>query len=208
MARYLGPRCRICRRLGVKLMLKANRCLSEKCALEKRKSPPGPKPMRPGKATPYGLQLKEKQKLKKSYHMLEKQFRNFFEVSSRRKGVTGDNLLQMLETRLDNVVYRLNFADSRPMARQLVLHGHILVNNKKVDVASYRVKVGDVITVKEASRQMRAINQSLGASESRSIVAWLILDVDNYKGTVDHLPLRAEIEIPANEQTVVELYSK
>ncbi len=208
MARYLGPKCRICRRLGTKLFLKSNRCKSEKCAVNKRKSAPGQKAQRLGKLTPYALQLKEKQKLKKMYGLLEKQFKNTFFEASRRKGVTGDNLLMLLETRLDNTVFRLSFANARNTARQLVMHGHIRVNNKKVDIPSYHVKVGDVISVTESSRSIKSVNDSLGAMDDGSIVGWLKLDINKYEGVVDHLPLRAEIQVPVNEQTVVELYSK
>ncbi len=208
MARYLGPKCRICRRLGTKLFLKSNRCNSEKCALNKRKTVPGQKAMRLGKLTPYALQLKEKQKLKKMYGLLEKQFKNTFFEASRRKGVTGDNLLMLLETRLDNTVFRLNFASARNTARQLVMHGHILVNGKKVDIPSFHVKTGDVISIAESSRSIKSINDSLGATDEGSIIPWLKLDVNKYEGVVDHLPLRAEIQVPVNEQTVVELYSK
>jgi small subunit ribosomal protein S4 len=176
--------------------------------MNKRKTVPGQKSMKIGKLTPYALQLKEKQKLKKLYGLLEKQFRNTFLEASRRKGVTGDNLLMLLETRLDNVVYRLNFASARNTARQIVLHGHILVNGKKVDIPSYHVKAGDVISVAENSRSIKSINDSLGASDESSIVSWLKLDVNTYEGKVDHLPLRTEIQVPVNEQTVVELYSK
>jgi small subunit ribosomal protein S4 len=207
MARYLAPNCRVCRRLGTKLFLKASRCLSEKCALNRRKAPPGER-QRMGKLTPYAIQLKEKQKLKKMYGLLERQFHIFFDRASRKKGVTGDNLLLMLETRLDNVVYRLCFASSRPMARQLVLHGHILVNGRKVDIASYQVKIGDIVSVKEKSRQIKAVNDTLGSAESHNLSPWLLLDVDKYEGKVERFPTRDEIKIPVNEQAVVELYSK
>lgn len=208
MARYVGPSCRVCRRLGAKLFLKGQRCISEKCAMNNRKFPPGQRPNRPGKLTPYALQLKEKQKLRKFYGMLEQPFKLTFKEASRRKGVTGDNLLMLLETRLDNVVYRLRFASSRSMARQIVRHGHIQVNGNKVDIPSYRIKTGDVVTVKEKSRKVQPINDSLGSAESSSVVGWLRLDIDRYEGIVDHLPTREEVEVPASEQTVVELYSK
>jgi small subunit ribosomal protein S4 len=161
-----------------------------------------------GKLTPYAIQLKEKQKLKKIYGLLEQQFHIFFDRAIRKKGVTGDNLLLMLETRLDNVVFRLCFASSRPMARQLVLHGHILVNGRKVDIASYQVKIGDVVSVKEKSRQIKSINDTLGAAESHNLSPWLLLDIDKYEGKVERFPTRDEIKIPVNEQAVVELYSK
>jgi small subunit ribosomal protein S4 len=142
------------------------------------------------------------------YGLLERQFHIFFDRASRKKGVTGDNLLLMLETRLDNVVYRLCFASSRPMARQLVLHGHILVNGRKVDIASYQVKIGDIVSVKEKSRQIKAVNDTLGSAESHNLSPWLLLDVDKYEGKVERFPTRDEIKIPVNEQAVVELYSK
>jgi len=207
MARYLAPNCRVCRRLGAKLFLKATKCVSDKCTLNRRKAPPGER-QRMGKLTPYAVQLKEKQKLKKIYGLLERQFHTFFDRASRKKGVTGDNLLQMLETRLDNVVFRLCFASSRPMARQIVLHGHIQVNGRKVDIPSFQAKIGDVITVKEKSRQIKAINDTLGGAESQNLPAWLVLDVDKYEGKIERLPTRDEIKLPVNEQAVVELYSK
>lgn len=208
MARYTGPSCRICRRLGTKLFLRANRCLSEKCTLNKRKSPPGDKPKRISKLSPYALQLKEKQKLKRMYGLLERQFRLFFERARKKKGITGDNLLQLLELRLDNVVFRLNFASSRNMARQLVRHGHILLNGKMTTIPSIILKPGDVISVKEKSRRISCINEALSRTESVPVASWLSLNVDAYEGKVERVPLREDIQIPANEQTVVELYSK
>jgi len=207
MARYLEPKCRVCRRLGAKLYLKASRCLSDKCALNRRKSVPGER-QRMGKLTPYAIQLKEKQKLRNMYGLLERQFHIFFDRASRKKGVTGDNLLIMLEARLDNVAFRLCFASSRAMARQLVLHGHLQVNGKKVDIPSYQVKIGDVVSVKEKSRQIKSINDTLGGAASQNLPAWLTLDVDKYEGKVERYPNRDEITIPVNEQAVVELYSK
>jgi len=207
MARYLGPSCRVCRRLGTKLFLKGDKCTSDKCVLNKRKFPPGQRPKRMSKLTPYALQLKEKQKLKKMYGMLEKQFHLFFELANRKKGVTGHNLLILLETRLDNVVYRLSMASSRNQARQLVLHGHVLVNGKKVTVPSYRVRPEEIISVTTKSQKMKSIIDCLGAGES-NIPVWLQLDVDKFEGRVDHYPAREEIDVPINEQTIVELYSK
>ena len=207
MARYLAPNCRVCRRLGTKLFLKATKCLSEKCTLNRRKAPPGER-QRMGKLTPYAIQLKEKQKLKKMYGLLESQFHTFFDRARSKKGVTGDNLLLLLETRLDNVVFRLCFASSRPMARQLVLHGHIRLNGRKVDIPSCQVKIGDVISVKEKSRQIKSVNDTLGAAVSQNLAPWLVLDIDKYEGKVDRFPTRDDIKIPVNEQAVVELYSK
>jgi small subunit ribosomal protein S4 len=160
------------------------------------------------KLSPYALQLKEKQRLRRMYGLLEKQFHLTFVRASRRKGVTGDNLLQLLETRLDNVVFRLNFAASRPMARQLVLHGHILVNGRPINIPSAVLKPGDTVTVKEKSRQIRCVNEALGRSETNAAAPWLSLNPDQYEGKVERLPARAEIQIPVNEQTIVELYSK
>lgn len=208
MAKYLGPRCRICRRLNMKLFLKGDRCLSEKCTLNRRKAPPGDKPKRLTKLSPYALQLKEKQRLKRIYGLLERQFRITFARASRRKGVTGENLLRLLELRLDNIVYRLNFASSRPMARQLVRHGHILVNGRTVTIPSMTLKPGDVVAVKEKSRPMKCVNDALAKAESNPVPPWLVLDVDRYEGRVERVPQREEIPVPVNEQTVVELYSK
>ena len=211
MARYTGPSCRLCRREGTKLFLKGTRCLTEKCAVERRAYPPGqhgPNAGRGRKASEFSKQLREKQKVKRMYGVLERQFRNYFANAARRKGITGANLLQMLESRLDNVVYRLGFAFSRSAARQLVAHGHILVNGRKVDVPSALVKAGAVISLKAESRKNEQIKMCLDTAKGRGVPAWLDLDADRFQGTVKQLPTREEIVLPIQEQLIVELYSK
>ena len=209
MARHIDPVCRLCRRELTKLFLKGERCFSEKCAVEKRNYPPGQHgKARPKKMQGYGIQLREKQKTKRYYGLLEKQFRLTFQKAERKKGITGENLLQALEQRLDNVVYRLGFAPSRPCARQLVSHGHFQVNGRKVDIPSFTVKVGANITLKEGSRQNAAINRALELAQSRGIPEWLELDAAGFQGKVLADPKREEIKMPLHEQLVVELYSK
>jgi small subunit ribosomal protein S4 len=208
MGRYIGPLCRICRREGDKLFLKGDRCYTEKCALERRKYPPGQHGQGYRKLSDYGLQLREKQKVRKMYGILERQFRRYFHEAERKKGITGEVLLQLVECRLDSVVYRMGFAPNRRRARQLICHGHILVNGKKVDVPSYSVKAGDMIEVKEASRTIPEIVDSLAKSEHRGIPQWLEVDPANFKGKVLHIPTREEIQLPVQEQLIVELYSK
>ncbi|WP_026486943.1 30S ribosomal protein S4 [Caldanaerobius polysaccharolyticus] len=206
MARYIQPVCRRCRREGMKLFLKGDKCYTDKCPVSRRTYAPGQHGQNRKKLSNYGLQLREKQKVKSIYGVLEAQFRRYFEEAERRKGITGENLLQMLERRLDNVVYRLGFAASRAQARQIVKHGHILVNGKKVDIPSYEVKVGDVVSVKEKSRQMQVIKDNLEAN--RNVPDWLQLNKDNFEGTVVALPKREHIDIPIEEHYIVELYSK
>ncbi len=208
MGRYRGPSCRTCRREGIKLMLKGERCLSSKCAIMKKKFPPGMQPKRRSKQSEYGVQLREKQKVKRYYGLLEDQFRNYFEIASRKKGVTGELLLTLLEQRLDNVVYRMHFSSSRKAARQLVRHGHIVVNGKKVDIPSYLVKEGDEVEVKEKSKKMIPVLEALKDISRVGTVAWIEVDPDNVKGRFLYLPKREEIDIPVNEQLIVELYSK
>ena len=208
MARHTGSVCRLCRREGMKLFLKGDRCFKEKCAFERRGYAPGQHGRRRSKIQGYGIQLREKQKVKRIYGVLEKQFRNYFASAARKKGITGSNLLQLLERRLDNVVYRLGFASSRAMARQLVAHGHFLVNGRKVDVASSLVGAGNVISLRESSRQNDAIKICLDTAQGRGIPAWLELDVENFQGTVKQLPTREDIMMPIQEQLIVELYSK
>ena len=209
MARYTGPVCRLCRREGMKLFLKGERCFKEKCAIEKRGYPPGQHGQRRGrKAAGYGIQLREKQKVKRIYGVLERQFRNYFAKASQRKGITGANLLQMLERRMDNVVYRLGFASSRAMARQLVAHGHFLVNGKRVDVPAARVGVGAVVSLSQGSRDNEEIKMCLDTAKGRGVPAWLDLDADNFRGTVKALPAREDVTMPIQEQLIVELYSK
>lgn len=208
MARYTGSVCRICRRENMKLYLKGDRCYSEKCAYERRSYPPGQHGQGRGKLSGYGLQLREKQKIRRMYGILENQFKLYFKESDRQKGITGTNLLILMERRLDNVVYRLGFASSRAQARQLVRHNHFLVNNKKVNIASYLLRVGDVVSVREASRQLVAINEALEALPRRGLAPWLDLDKAKHEGVFKAYPARDEMNIPVQEQLVVELYSK
>src|SRR6187431_587995 len=207
MARYIGPVCRLCRREGMKLFLKGERCYTDKCAIEKRNVPPGQHGRsRKAKMVGYGVQLREKQKVKRTYGVLENQFRRYFEAADRQKGITGELLLQFLERRLDNVVYRLGFATSRAQARQLVRHGHFLVNGKKVDIPSYSLRAGDVVTVKTASAKNPTIVHAMEEVKGRGIPAWLTFD--DGTGKVMSLPTREQINLPVQEQLIVELYSK
>lgn len=209
MARYTGPVCRLCRRERMKLFLKGDRCFKEKCAVERRNFPPGQHGTRRGRRTlGYGLQLREKQKVKRIYGVLEKQFRNYFEEADRRKGITGENLLVMLERRLDNVVYSLGFASSRPQARQLVRHGHVVVDGRKITIPSYQVKAGQAVTVKDASRQNPFVRSSVETARGRGVPEWLELDAENVSGRMLRLPTREDIKLPIQEQLIVELYSR
>ena len=208
MARYTGPKCRLCRREGTKLFLRGDRCYTDKCAYERRPYAPGDHGRRRKKSSDYEIQLREKQKVKRLYGVLETQFRRYFEIAEAKKGVTGTNLLRLLELRLDNVVYRLGFANSRNQARQLVRHGHFMVNGRKVDIPSYQVRVNDVIEVKEKSRKLPVIQEAQEVVARRGIPSWLELDADNYRGVVKALPEREDITFPINENLIVELYSK
>ena len=208
MARHTGPVCRLCRREGAKLFLKGDRCFKEKCAIERRGYAPGQHGRRRSKVQGYGIQLREKQKVKRIYGVLERQFRNYFARASRRKGITGVNLLQSLEQRLDSVVYRLGFASSRAMARQLVAHGHFLVDGHKVDIPASLVKVGAVVSLRESSRKNEAIKMCLDTAKGRGLPGWLELDADNFRGTVRQVPSREDVTMPIQEQLIVELYSK
>ncbi len=208
MARYTGPLCRLCRREGVKLFLKGDRCYTDKCAFERRKYPPGEHGAKRTKISDYGLQLREKQKVKRIYGVLERQFKRYFEEAQRKKGVTGELLLQFLEQRLDNIVYRLGFGVNRRQARQLVNHGHIMVNGRVVDIPSYRVKPGDVIEVRPDSRKIPFIEENLSKVEHRGVPEWLELDADNFRGRLLKVPERHEIPIEVEEHLIVELYSK
>ncbi len=208
MARHTEAVCRLCRREGMKLFLKGDRCFKEKCAFERRGYAPGQHGRRRSKVQGYGIQLREKQKVKRMYGVLERQFRNYFVKASRRKGITGANLLQTLECRLDNVVFRLGFASSRAMARQIVAHGHILVDGRKVDVPASLVGAGAVVSLKEASRKNESIRTCLDTAKGRGVPAWLDLDADAFRGTVKQLPARDDIPMPIQEQLIVELYSK
>src|SRR6187455_2516893 len=205
MARYIGPVCRLCRREGMKLFLKGERCYSEKCAIEKRNVPPGQHGRsRRAKMVGYGVQLREKQKVKRTYGVLENQFRRYFEAADRQKGITGELLLQMLERRLDNVVYRLGFSTSRAEARQLVRHGHFRVNGRKVDIPSFSVRAGDQISVRERSRKVARIQESLELAQRRGVPEWLEIQPETFTGTVKALPSRADMTMPINEKLVVE----
>ena len=208
MARYRASVCRLCRREGLKLFLKGERCYTDKCAIERRNYPPGQHGQGRIKFSEYSLQLREKQKLKRTYRVLEGQFRRTFEKADREKGITGENLLIMLERRLDNMVYRLGFANSRAEARQLVRHGHFLVNGRKVDVPSALVDVGNVITVRERSHKITRIQEALELSQRRGVPEWLEVDRPNFTGTIKALPARTDLTMPINEKLVVELYSK
>ncbi len=208
MAKYRGPVCRLCRREGGKLFLKGARCMTEKCAVERRAYPPGQHGQGRPRVSEYSAQLREKQKLKRIYGVLERQFRGTFAKAERQRGITGENLLRMLERRLDNVVYRLGFAVSRKEARQLVNHGHFRVNGRKVNQPAFLVREGEVIEVKERSRQILPIKAALEMVDARGVPAWLDLDRENMKATVRGLPAREEIAMPVNEQLVVDLYSR
>lgn len=211
MARYTGPVCRLCRAEQRKLYLKGDRCNSDKCPINKKKGAPGKDPKaRITKRKEYGIQLREKQKLKRIYCMLEKQFRLFFHRATKMHGVTGDNLVVLLESRLDNVVYRMHFAASRNQARQIVLHGHIRVNGKKVNIPSYIVKPGDVVEVRERSKKLSIITDALGEIERSGTMPWINVDVDAVKGTFVSVPLRSEVTdlLDIKDQLIVELYSR
>jgi small subunit ribosomal protein S4 len=209
LARYREAVCRLCRREGMKLFLKGQRCLTDKCEIEKRNFAPGQhgKSRRP-KVVGYGLQLREKQKLRRFYGILEDQFRSYFEKAARMKGITGENLLLMLERRLDNAVYRLGLASSRAAARQLVRHGHIFVSGRKVNIPSFALLPGQEIALKESSRNLAAVQRALDLSGGRSVPPWLQLDREALKARVISLPKREDVNFPIQEQMVVELYSK
>ncbi|HJO37429.1 MAG: 30S ribosomal protein S4 [Vicinamibacterales bacterium] len=209
MARYTDAVCRLCRREGMKLFLKAERCYAEKCAIEKRNVPPGHHGKgRKAKLMGYGLQLREKQKVKRIYGVLESQFRRYFESADRQRGITGETLLQLLERRLDNVAYRLGLATSRPQARQLVRHGHFFINGRRVNVPSYSVRVGDVVSVREGSRKSTSIQHAMEEVKGRGVPEWLEFDAEQMSGRIASLPTREQINLPVQEQLIVELYSK
>ena len=208
MARYTESVCRLCRRENLKLFLKGERCYTDKCAIERRNYPPGEHGQGRPKFSEYSIQLREKQKVKRIYRLMESQFRRTFDQASRIKGITGETLLVFLERRLDNVTYRLGFASSRAEARLLVRHGHILVNGKRLNILSYQVRVGDVISVKEQSRQMARILTAMEGVQRRGVPDWAELDRDNCSGRIKILPTRSDITMPINEKLIVELYSK
>ena len=210
MARYTGPVCRLCRRDGTKLFLKGAKCFSDKCAIEKRNFPPGQhgQSRKVKKVVGYGLQLREKQKAKRIYFTLETQFRAYYQKAANKTGVTGELLLQQLETRLDNVCYRLGFAMSRRQARQIVRHGHIQVNGRKGNIPSFQCKVGDEVKVREGSKKLVILEESGNFASGQRAVQWLDINRENLSGRVIALPTREDVNLPVNEQLIVELYSK
>ena len=208
MARYTDSVCRICRRENIKLFLKGDRCYSDKCAYERRSYPPGQHGHGRKKFSDYGIQLREKQKVKRMYGLLERQFRFYFSKAERQKGITGTNLLVLLERRLDNVVYRLGFANSRSQARQLVRHNHFFVNGKRVNIPSYLVRENDTVEIKEKSRTIVPIVEAMEAVARRGIPQWLEVEKEKFQGTVRSFPSRDELTMPIQEQLIVELYSK
>ncbi|MEO6058955.1 MAG: 30S ribosomal protein S4 [Candidatus Limnocylindria bacterium] len=208
MARYTDPVCRICRREGLKLFLKGSRCFSKKCAFERRSTPPGMNTQRRRKVSEYGIQLREKQKVRRSYSVLEKQFRNYFEKADQRTGMTGENLLRLLEMRLDNVVFRMGFARSRAEARQLVTHGHFSVNGRPTNIPSFNAKVGDRIEVRESRRGRLIFQVAVETMKAAQIPAWVSVDPSKLSGSVLAEPLREQMPLEFNEQLVVEYYSR
>jgi small subunit ribosomal protein S4 len=208
VGRYTEAVCRHCRREGLKLFLKGERCYTDKCAIERRNYPPGEHGQARPKFSEYSIQLREKQKLRRMYGVLEGQFRRYFTMADRARGVTGETLLQLLERRLDNIVYRLGFATSRSEARQLVGHGHFQVNGRKVDRPSFLVRAGDAISVRERSRKVTRIQEALELAQRRGVPDWLEVSAEAFSGTVKALPTRADLTMPINEKLVVELYSK
>jgi len=208
VARYTGAVCRLCRREGLKLFLKGERCYTDKCSIERRNYPPGEHGQARPKFSEYAIQLREKQKLRRIYGLLEGQFRRYFGLAERGKGVTGDTLLQLLERRLDNVVYRLGLATSRPQARQFVRHGHFLVNGRKVDIPSYSLKEGDVVTMLGRTQKNPTVEHAMEEVKGRGIPEWLSFDANTITGRVNALPTREQINLPVQEQLIVELYSK
>ena len=209
MARYIGPVCRLCRREDMKLFLKGDRCYTDKCGYERRAYAPGQHGQnRRRKASDYGEQLREKQKVKRMYGIAERQFRGYYYRASRMKGVTGENLLLLLERRFDNIVYRLGFASDHAEARQLVRHGHFQINGSTVDIPSYLVRVGDTVTVREKSKKIVRLGDSLAAVDRRGVPQWLEIDKDNFRGSIKSFPAREDFTMPIREQLIVELYSK
>lgn len=208
MARYTGASCRLCRRENMKMYLKGDRCYTDKCAIERRPYPPGQHGQGRIKFSEYGVQLREKQKVKRIYGLMEGQFRLYYDRANRKKGKTGENLLQALELRLDNVAFRMGFADTRAAARQLVRHAHVTVNGKKVNIPSYQLRVGDVVAIREKSRKIVRINEALEAVDRRGFPSWVEVDKKEFAGTVKALPVREELTLPIQEQLIVELYSK
>jgi len=208
MARYKDAVCRLCRREGTKLYLKGDRCYSSKCAIDRRGYAPGQHGQMRRKPSEYGLQLREKQKARRIYGVLERQFRNYYETAVRQKGVTGENLLRILESRLDNVIYRMGFASSRPQARQIVRYGHVEVNGKRVTIPSFRVKEKDVVAIRENSRSLSMFKEIAEQGESKVVPEWLSVNFETLTGEINYLPKREDIDVPIQEHLIVELYSK
>ena len=211
VARYRGAVCKLCRADGIKLMLKGKKCLSAKCPLNKRNYPPGMHGQRRNirqKQSDYGMQLREKQKAKRSYGILERQFRRYFKEAERMRGITGENLIQLLESRLDNVVFRLGFSNSRTQGRQIVRHNHVLVDGKRVNIPSYMVKVGQVIKIKEKSREVVGIQEAIQLRKSTGVHSWTVLDAEALTGQIIRYPRKDEVGLPVKEHLIVELYSK
>ena len=208
MARYRGSVCRLCRREGIKLYLKGSRCETEKCAIEKRAYPPGQHGQGRSKFSEYGVQLREKQKVKRIYGVLEKPFRNYFFAADKKKGVTGENLLQNLELRFDNVIYRMGLAPSRNASRQLVRHKHFTVNGKKMDVPSYILRQGDIITPNPSKSKKKPVNEAIANIKNKTLPEWLAFDTDSKQGIIQGMPTREDVKLPIEEQLIVELYSR
>ena len=209
MARYTGSSCRQCRRENLKLFLKGDRCYGDKCAFERRPYAPGQHGQRrAGKFSDYQLQLREKQKVKRIYGVLEKQFRRYYYRAEKQKGITGTNLLILLECRLDNIIYRMGFGASRDQARQLIRHNHFMVGNRKVNIPSYQVKVGDLVQIRERSRKVASILEAMETVVRRGIPSWIELDTENFRGTLSALPNREDLTMPIQENLIIELYSK
>jgi len=208
VARNLGPVCRLCRREGLKLFLKGERCYTDKCAIERRNYPPGAHGQARTRFSEFAIRLREKQKVKRIYGLLEKQFAHYFEVAERMSGITGENLLVLLERRLDNVVYRLGFATSLAQARQLVRHGHYEIDGKKVTIPSYLVAVNEVVTIAEASRQKKVILEALEMSQRRGVPSWMLLERDQFRGLLKNYPARGDLTMPVSEKLIVEHYSR
>lgn len=206
--RYTGPVCRLCRREGVKLYLKGDKCYTDKCPVQRRAYPPGQHGQSRKKLSEYGLQLRMKQRLRRIYGVSERQLENYYDDAARKRGITGEILLQTLEMRLDNVLYRFGVGASRPQARQLVMHGHVTVNGKKVDIPSYQVRVGDVIAVKESSRNLDVVKANAEAASGRALPDWLEFDLEKLEGSIKAVPAREQIDIPVEEHLIVEFYSR
>jgi small subunit ribosomal protein S4 len=208
VARYTDALCKVCRREGEKLFLKGDRCHTDKCGIERRRYAPGLHGQNRKKLSDYGLQLREKQKIKQTYGIFERQFKKYFYIAEKMKGITGSNLLQLLERRLDNVAYRLGFASNRRQARQLITHGHFTVNGRRITIPSHLVRSGDFISPSESSKKLVVIQESIARAEHRGFPSWVEMDINNLKGKILHLPSREEIALPVQEQLIVELYSK